>query len=522
MNRKADRIRRTHASVESSRALKGRELRSFRPFPASAEPSPLEHSLGEIALLPATGGPAPVFQANPNRAEIVPDNQVPGMTIQAKLMIGAPGDRFEQEADRVATQVVRQIQEPKPQAPVREQAVQREEIQGKDHQVESRPMSVNAPSGVITRSAPPHLEPSIHQARGGGQPLPNPIRVPMEQAFGADFSGVRIHADAGSDELARSIQAEAFTTGRDVYFRQGAYEPRSRGGQELLAHELTHVVQQLPHDQKHLVQVEAGASGGNARLNFTSAYAGQGVVQRSPNIKVVGQKKPLDLGAPTGRQAFVNHVVVEGNKTDLMEFYTKLKQQLSDLKITIGAGLELQNKNWAIGVIEKAIKVRESRKCKEEDFPSPGTSAIATTIASTTGFQVVGEKPAKLGTTMEQVVTGLGMKSGKKKYDPEDGKVKACWIHEFAERVTVQVGPSTGVLIHMTFFMDENNKTKPVTKGNYETLFKKIHITAELNTGYKENYPRFYFLDQVRAWTPPTHQPPLSNAAVKTIQEKRG
>ena len=255
-------------------------------------------------------------------------------------------------------------------------------------------------------------------------------------------------------------------------------------------------------------------------MNFTSAYAGQGVVQRSPNIKVVGQKKPLDLGAPTGRQAFVSHVVVEGNKTDLMEFYTKLKQQLSDLKITIGAGLELQNKNWAIGVIEKAIKVRESRKCKEEDFPSPGTSAIATTIASTTGFQVVGEKPAKLGTTMEQVVTGLGMKSGKKKYDPEDGKVKACWIHEFAERVTAQVGPSTGVLIHMTFFMDENNKTKPVTKGNYETLFKKIHITAELNTGYKENYPRFYFLDQVRAWTPPTHQPPLSNAAVKTIQEK--
>src|SRR5271166_2491524 len=252
MNRTADRIRRTHASTESSQALKGRELRSFRPFPASAEPGPLEHSLGKIALLPATATPAPVFQANPNRAEIVPDNQVPGMTIQAKLTIGATGDKFEQEADRVATQVVRQIQEPEPRESVREQAVHLEEIQGKDHQVESRPMSVNAPSGVLTRSAPPHLEPSIHQARRGGQPLPNPIRVPMEQAFVADFSGVRIHADGGSDELARSIQAEAFTTGRDVYFRQGAYEPRSRGGQKLLAHELTHVVQQLPHGQEHL------------------------------------------------------------------------------------------------------------------------------------------------------------------------------------------------------------------------------------------------------------------------------
>ena len=124
----------------------------------------------------------PVFHANPNRAEIVPDNQVPGMTIQAKLMIGAQGDKFEQEADRVATQVVRQIQEPEPRASVREQAVHREEIQGKDHHVESRPMSMNAPSGVITRSAPPHLELSIHQARGGADnPFPTRSGYPWSK-----------------------------------------------------------------------------------------------------------------------------------------------------------------------------------------------------------------------------------------------------------------------------------------------------------------------------------------------------
>src|SRR5271166_6094005 len=58
MNRKADRIKRTHPSTKSYEAFKGRELRSFRPFPASAEPSPLEHGLGEITLLPPTGGPA--------------------------------------------------------------------------------------------------------------------------------------------------------------------------------------------------------------------------------------------------------------------------------------------------------------------------------------------------------------------------------------------------------------------------------------------------------------------------------
>jgi hypothetical protein len=66
----------------------------------------------------------------------------------------------------------------------------------------------------------------------------------MGQAMGADFSGVTIHTDSQSDQLNRSIQAKAFTTGQDIFFRQGAYQPGGRDGQELIAHELTHVVQQ--------------------------------------------------------------------------------------------------------------------------------------------------------------------------------------------------------------------------------------------------------------------------------------
>ncbi|MEH2064484.1 MAG: DUF4157 domain-containing protein [Nostoc sp.] len=93
-------------------------------------------------------------------------------------------------------------------------------------------------------AAAPDLEASINQARGGGVAIADNIREPMEQAFGADFSGVKVHTDGQSDQLNRSIQARAFTTGQDVFFRQGEYNPGSRGGQELLAHELTHVVQQ--------------------------------------------------------------------------------------------------------------------------------------------------------------------------------------------------------------------------------------------------------------------------------------
>jgi hypothetical protein len=88
------------------------------------------------------------------------------------------------------------------------------------------------------------IERSIDQARGGGHGMDHGTRARMESAFGADFSGVRIHTDARADGLSQSLSARAFTTRRDVFFRQGEYNPGSSSGRELLAHELTHVVQQ--------------------------------------------------------------------------------------------------------------------------------------------------------------------------------------------------------------------------------------------------------------------------------------
>jgi len=66
----------------------------------------------------------------------------------------------------------------------------------------------------------------------------------MSNATGHDLSGVRVHTSPDSDDLNRQLGAKAFTTGQDVFFREGAYDPHSSSGQELIAHELTHVVQQ--------------------------------------------------------------------------------------------------------------------------------------------------------------------------------------------------------------------------------------------------------------------------------------
>lgn len=187
-----------------------------------------------------------------------------GVVIQPKLTVNSPGDKYEQEADRAARQVVDQTSAPgqptvqrqeeeelqaKPAiSAIQRQGVEEEEMQMKQadtvqRQEEEELQAKSAKAGGGTRAAP-GLEASIQQAKGGGRTLSDNIRAPMEQVFGADFSGVRVHTDGRSDRLNRSIQARAFTTGQDVFFRQGEYNPANRSGKELLAHELTHVVQQ--------------------------------------------------------------------------------------------------------------------------------------------------------------------------------------------------------------------------------------------------------------------------------------
>jgi hypothetical protein len=84
----------------------------------------------------------------------------------------------------------------------------------------------------------------INRARGRGQALDSAVQKQMGESMGHDFSGVRVHTSAEADELNRQLSARAFATGQDIFFRQGEYNPGSGNGRELVAHELSHVVQQ--------------------------------------------------------------------------------------------------------------------------------------------------------------------------------------------------------------------------------------------------------------------------------------
>lgn len=192
--------------------------------------------------------PQQTFQASEPRSTAAPKNpdfqglsSELSMPIQAKLTVGEPNDKYEQEADRVAAQVVQQIH-----AQVINQSVD-DSIQRKTESPNITPLKISSLQRKNTteeNAVSSGLESSINQARGTGKPLPHSLRPKMENAFGSDLSNVRIHNGARADKLSRSIQANAFTTGQDIFFRGGAYKPESYGGQQLIAHELTHVAQQ--------------------------------------------------------------------------------------------------------------------------------------------------------------------------------------------------------------------------------------------------------------------------------------
>lgn len=201
---------------------------------------------------------------------------------QPKLNVGTPGDKYEVEADKIADHVVEQSKQteqsffapavaspaslnsgqpvPVQNNPVVEnitpllQKQEEEEMQlssgldgdglkmcpGDDEE------NIMYSTDSFTSEVPAQTEQEINVNRGKGMVLDKTIRSKMESGIGANFSGVNIHTGDYSTKLNSQLGAQAFTTGNDIFFNHGKYDPESKSGQKLLAHELTHVVQQQP------------------------------------------------------------------------------------------------------------------------------------------------------------------------------------------------------------------------------------------------------------------------------------
>lgn len=261
--------------------------------------APVQRKVADNTAASATQGAEPVGVLL-QRAQIAPGtlsagdgrrlqgalgNQNP--VVQPKLVVGAVNDPFEQEADRVADQVMSntnvQVDGAEGSAPaisrMTASSAQRVDMGGD-------------PGGAF--EAGEGIQEQLNASRGSGSPLPDELRRKFEPAFGADFGGVRVHTGGNSANMSNAIQAKAFTNGSDIHFNQGVYDPNSSAGQRLLAHELTHVVQQGAVTQTPIAQRKAGSGFAVQRTPF-------GTIQRT-NEKVSSLiafwEKQKELNAP--------------------------------------------------------------------------------------------------------------------------------------------------------------------------------------------------------------------------------
>lgn len=218
-------------------------------------------------------------------------------TLQPKLTVGEMGDAYEQEADRVAEQLTGQLQ-----------TSHATSIQTRSDTILPRITPLVMRRGEGSPTVSPQVEQQIQHARGAGEAITQPIRGTMEQALGADFSSVRIHVNSEADSLNRSLNSRAFTTGKDIYFKSGEYQPESPEGQKLLAHELTHVIQQSDASGIHAI----GSQERHAMLQRTPGQAGseQGAQQRicGPDITtslttMLGTVEPWFMGLSSFQQS---------------------------------------------------------------------------------------------------------------------------------------------------------------------------------------------------------------------------
>jgi len=228
--------------------------------------------------------------------------------VQSKLTINEPGDQYEQEADAMANKVMRMgeygtYNQPKPMTGLVGRSVQRK--CSKCEEEKKKPImrkAVAANTGIHMSSS---FASSLNASKGGGLPLPQGTRSFMENAFSADFSRVRVHSDSEASEMSKGINAKAFTYGNDIYFRGGQYNTGTSEGKQLLAHELTHVVQQgggamtVQRQVAHTYTFISRGSYGETTAGFTRPSCAAGVAAGTSTL-VAGSAAPTVTVFPNG------------------------------------------------------------------------------------------------------------------------------------------------------------------------------------------------------------------------------
>lgn len=238
--------------------------------------------------------------------------------LQRKLSIGSTNDPMELEADRVADQVMA-YQPAHSFSNTSAPKIQRRA----EHSSEK------------TGEVPASVE---HVLARSGSPLPTSVRKDMEQRFGQDFSQVRMHTGSTAEQSATDVNANAYTVGNNIVFNRGQFSPETSRGKHLLAHELTHVVQQSNTSGLTKIQRDETAEDLKPRDESLGLFEG-GAIKVLAETGSVGNPaiKPILEGGATGFYTEIRHQVNEGNGQKFFDRWKNLLTSPSDM-IAYGKG----------------------------------------------------------------------------------------------------------------------------------------------------------------------------------------
>ncbi|MBW2740371.1 MAG: DUF4157 domain-containing protein [Deltaproteobacteria bacterium] len=316
-------------------------------------------------------------------------------SLQAKLKIGQPGDTYEQEADRVAEQVMRM---PEPQAissstpyinsiqraspGCEDEVLKRQPIEEEEElrrqpieEEEEEELQAKANSDGISE-VNPDIESHIQNMRGGGQPLPESTRAFFEPRFGKDFSQVRVHSDAKAAESAQAVNSKAFTVGQDVVFGRGQYVPETSVGKRLLAHELTHVIQQkgIYYAKKDLSRASTIKAEQFKYTNLDN-YRPNTISNRMANVGII--QRSIEILIP-----ILLEYMTDQDRTTNQDRVSNLRAQIRQLKIRIQRSrvIHFSDSGWS------RLTRLSQRLIAVLPFPVPALSRAVSSLLSRQGI----------------------------------------------------------------------------------------------------------------------------------------
>lgn len=261
-------------------------------------------------------------------------NQAVDMLIQTKLKVGAAGDQYEEEADRLANQIMAQTSQTEP--------IQRKAKK----KVGSSDVQMKSDANILQSfDANPDIEKRIRGKSRSGSALPGELRTFMEGKMQASFGDVRVHTDQESASINDSLQSKAFTQGKDIFFNSGQFQPGTHEGKKLIAHELTHVVQQnqlgAPVVQRGILDLFKGKKQKIASLNAvtpTNETELKGNILEQAGDALESDYANLAFGA--GNLAFggLSTIADAGDNKDFQTGATSASVGMTSLQ-TIGSGI---------------------------------------------------------------------------------------------------------------------------------------------------------------------------------------